>query len=169
MTELNEPKRRALSRAWDEFGDEDTIGPDGWLIPRGSEYYSFEALWWMGQLERRETSACRHGFEYRLSDEQLALNGLSRKGRHVFGPERVVVERKVRSTGVVVQLVDRGGSTGWGDWRWETICAEHGGVCSHETQRLARDFVSRPEEWCEDCQAEHGGDPMDDEYVPPVE
>lgn len=65
--------------------------------------------------------------------------------------ERIVKERTARSTGTHVYLVDRGGSDGWGDWRWETVCETHGGVCSHETRALAESWLSHPEEWCEDC------------------
>lgn len=36
---------------------------------------------------------------------------------------------------------------------WLTVCETHGGVCSHETRRLASDFLRHPEEWCEDCMA----------------
>jgi len=67
--------------------------------------------------------------------------------------ERVVIERRARSTGTTVQLVDRGDSEGWGDWRWETICVEHGAVCSHETRKLAEAWLAHPDEgWCEACQ-----------------
>ena len=48
---------------------------------------------------------------------------------------------------------------------WETICADHGGVCCHETRAMAERFVSHPEEWCEACM--NGGewpkDPWDEE------
>lgn len=64
---------------------------------------------------------------------------------------REILRRRARATGTVVALVDRGGSDGYGDWRWETICVEHGGVCSHETRKLAEAWLSHPDEWCEDC------------------
>lgn len=64
---------------------------------------------------------------------------------------QVVVERKAQVTRTHVQLVDRGKSSEWGDWRWETICVEHGGVCSHETRKLAEQWMAHPDEWCEDC------------------
>jgi hypothetical protein len=35
--------------------------------------------------------------------------------------------------------------------RWQTVCEEHGTICSHATKRLARAFGPRPEEWCEEC------------------
>jgi hypothetical protein len=37
------------------------------------------------------------------------------------------------------------------DQPWETICCDHGGVCSHETRKVAEAFLSHPDEWCEDC------------------
>jgi len=63
----------------------------------------------------------------------------------------VVKESRARTTGTLVQLVDRGPSEEYGDWRWETICVEHGGVCSHETRKLATEWMPHPDEWCEDC------------------
>lgn len=67
----------------------------------------------------------------------------------------VVIERHARSTGTLVQLNDRGPYTNCSEYepehRWETICVPHGGVCSHETRRLAEGWLSHPEEWCEDC------------------
>ena len=71
------------------------------------------------------------------------------------GLNRVVLEQRVRSTGTTVLLNDRCGSECWGDWRWETICVDHGTVCSHETRALATDFLSHPEEWCEDCMRDY--------------
>lgn len=67
---------------------------------------------------------------------------------------RLILERRVRATGTYVQLVDRGADdpdTLAGDHRWETICSEHGGVCSHETRKLAEGWLPHPDEWCEDC------------------
>lgn len=64
---------------------------------------------------------------------------------------RVLIERVARATGTTVQLVDRGPSDEHGDYRWETICCDHGGVCSHETRRLAEGWLPHPNEWCEDC------------------
>lgn len=63
--------------------------------------------------------------------------------------ERLILERKNRRTGVTVQLVHAPDQDP--DQPWETICADHGGVCSHQTRRLAQDFLSVPDEWCEDC------------------
>lgn len=61
----------------------------------------------------------------------------------------VILERTTRA-GVRVQLNDRG-SNDDGGGRWETICVDHGGVCSHESRKLATEFLSHPDEWCEDC------------------
>jgi hypothetical protein len=67
----------------------------------------------------------------------------------------VVTERRARATGTTVQLVDRGRYTDCSEsepeHRWETICVEHGGVCSHETRKLAEGWLAHPDEWCEDC------------------
>lgn len=34
--------------------------------------------------------------------------------------------------------------------RWQTVCEEHGAICSHETFKLARSHLAVPE-WCEEC------------------
>lgn len=65
-------------------------------------------------------------------------------------PERELLRRLCRSTGTTVALVDRGADDDE-DNRWETICVDHGGVCSHQSRKLATEFLSHPEEWCEDC------------------
>lgn len=61
----------------------------------------------------------------------------------------VVIERRCRATGTVVQLVYSYSADP--EQPWETICAEHGGVCSHETRAVAEAWLSHPDEWCEDC------------------
>lgn len=67
----------------------------------------------------------------------------------------ILVERRARATGTVVQLVDRGTYTDClednPEHRWETICVDHGGVCSHETRKLAEGWLPHPDEWCDDC------------------
>lgn len=35
--------------------------------------------------------------------------------------------------------------------RWQTVCEEHGTICSHETFEVARLFGREPQNWCEDC------------------
>ena len=69
-----------------------------------------------------------------------------------YADDTTVIERTARSTGTKVMLVYAPSADP--DQPWETICAEHGGVCSHETRKLAEGWLSHPEEWCEDCQ--HG-------------
>lgn len=77
---------------------------------------------------------------------------------------RVVIERRSRQTGTTVQLVDRGlddferaeARERDGEWlRWETICIDHGSVCSHLSRAVATSFLSVPGEWCEDCMGLH--------------
>lgn len=60
--------------------------------------------------------------------------------------DTMLIERRCRATGTLVVLA-------WNasDETYETICVDHGGVCSHETRKLAESFLSHPEEWCEDC------------------
>lgn len=36
---------------------------------------------------------------------------------------------------------------------WQTVCEDHGTICSHETLKLARLHLPNGE-WCEACQAE---------------
>lgn len=38
--------------------------------------------------------------------------------------------------------------------RWQTVCEEHGSICSHDTLEIASTFGPCPEEWCEDCMKE---------------
>jgi hypothetical protein len=72
---------------------------------------------------------------------------------------QVVQERKARATGTVVQVVDnRDGSFDTGDLPWFTVCADHGGVCSHPTRKLAEYWAPVPDQWCPDCQKAAGVD-----------
>ena len=41
--------------------------------------------------------------------------------------------------------------------RWQTVCEDHGTICSHETLRTATMFVSIPLEWCEECMKDRPG------------
>lgn len=34
---------------------------------------------------------------------------------------------------------------------WSTVCEAHGAVVSHATRRVAEQWLSHPEEWCEEC------------------
>lgn len=61
--------------------------------------------------------------------------------------------RRNRVTGFQVGLYDgeeAGMDTDAG--RWQTVCEEHGHVCSHETLSLSRSFMAVPWEWCEKCE-----------------
>jgi hypothetical protein len=68
---------------------------------------------------------------------------------------RVVQTRRNRQTGTLIDVIDRRDDhDGGGDW--ETICVEHGTVCSHETRSLALYFAPSPLDWCETCMEEAG-------------
>ena len=68
---------------------------------------------------------------------------------------RITQERRARSTGTLIQVIDnRDGSFDAGDLDWFNCCLEHGGVCSHETRKLAESFASVPEQWCPGCQVD---------------
>ena len=71
--------------------------------------------------------------------------------------ETIIQERKARATGtvVIVQFAPSHDDLN----PWETICAEHGGVCCHESRRLALAWAPHPNEWCEDCM--HGEGTLD--------
>ena len=69
----------------------------------------------------------------------------------------IVAERKARSTGTVVQVIDnRDGQfdAGAEENPWYTHCVDHGGICSHMTRKLALLFASAPEVWCPTCQGD---------------
>lgn len=73
---------------------------------------------------------------------------------------RVISDQVARQTGTRVQVVDRGmddferqeAKEQGIEWaRWETICVDHGNVCSHYRRVDACAFAAAPVEWCEDC------------------
>lgn len=68
----------------------------------------------------------------------------------------VVQERKARSTGTVVQVVDnRNGCIDVDpDLPWFTICVDHGGCVGHRSRKDAMLWASAPEGWCPTCQEE---------------
>lgn len=67
----------------------------------------------------------------------------------LYPAETRLTERRCRATGTHVALVyDYDADP---TQPWETICDDHGGVCSHETRALAEGWLSHPDEWCEDC------------------
>ena len=74
--EMNEPKIRMLGKAWDEYED----GDDGWLVTKGHEFACADALGRYGQLDVEDVTGAdgKQRRRYRLSDIQLALNGLVR-------------------------------------------------------------------------------------------
>lgn len=61
----------------------------------------------------------------------------------------IVLERKCRVTGTRVWLEYAPDADPVQPWL--TVCEAHGGVCSHETRRVAEQWLSHPDEWCEDC------------------
>lgn len=66
----------------------------------------------------------------------------------------VIQTRKNRQTGTTILVNDRGRDDAEvqdGDARWETICDEHGTVCSHDTRKLAEWHAAEPLGWCEEC------------------
>ena len=69
-------------------------------------------------------------------------------------PYRGVVEqRRNRRTRTLISLID-GDQTDEFDTsagRWQTICEEHGSICSHGSRHLATWFMAYPDEWCERC------------------
>lgn len=66
-----------------------------------------------------------------------------------YKDEQIIVERTVRATSTVVQIVWNGSADP--DQPWETICVPHGGVCSHQTRKDAEAWMPHPDEWCEVC------------------
>lgn len=74
--------------------------------------------------------------------------------RNLNGIAGLRLQRRNRTTGTLVGLYD-GGPAGLDTegGRWQTVCEEHGSICSHDTYAVAADFLSHPAEWCEDCQA----------------
>lgn len=64
-----------------------------------------------------------------------------------------IQERRNRQTGTLIEVYDRGSDDDSGG-RWETICVDHGTVCSHETRALALRFAPTPLDWCEVCMEE---------------
>jgi hypothetical protein len=58
-----------------------------------------------------------------------------------------------RSTGTLIAIIDgKAGGYDIAGGRWQTLCDDHGGICSHDTIGLARSWASAPEEWCPYCQ-----------------
>ena len=71
---------------------------------------------------------------------------------------RIVADRRARSTGTRVQVIDnRDGSFEDGGLDWITFCDDHGNYCEHDTRKLAESFASVPEQWCSRCDYELEG------------
>lgn len=71
---------------------------------------------------------------------------------------RQILTRKNRRTGTMVSLYD--GEKAFMDvngGRWQTVCEDHGAICSHDTRKLAETFLSVPDEWREECRLEKDG------------
>ena len=49
--------------------------------------------------------------------------------------------------------------------RWQTVCEDHGSICSHATFDIARAFAVVPDEWCEDCMKLTGEQPQECEVA----
>lgn len=60
-----------------------------------------------------------------------------------------------RSSGAMILVLDgepAGLDTEGG--RWQTVCDDHGFICSHDTLSLASSWASCPEMFCESCAEE---------------
>ena len=64
----------------------------------------------------------------------------------------IVQERTVRQTGTTVLVIDNRDKQFSADGKWLTLCDDHGGICSHDTRKLAAAWASDPEGWCPYCQ-----------------
>lgn len=62
------------------------------------------------------------------------------------GQIEYLVTRRNRRTGTTVHLIREAG-------QYWTTCEDHGGAVSHETQPVARQWLSHPDEWCDGCMA----------------
>lgn len=63
----------------------------------------------------------------------------------------VYIKRKCRETGTTVILVSPGVELHYNEG-WVTICDDHGGCVTHESRRLAEQWLSHPQDWCPGCQ-----------------
>jgi hypothetical protein len=69
-------------------------------------------------------------------------------------PEGAPVDvTKARSTGTEIQLYRGVYETDPG-LPWSTVCAEHGGIVSHETKAQAVSWMPQPEGWCPGCRGD---------------
>lgn len=80
------------------------------------------------------------------------------KDKHINVPDGLVERRKARSTGTQVGLYDGEAARMDTDaGRWQTVCEDHGSICSHLDKGTARSFMAAPEQWCEDCMDKYYG------------
>jgi hypothetical protein len=62
------------------------------------------------------------------------------------------ISRRCQHTGTTVTLYDGiAAELDTAGGRWQTVCEQHGTICSHQRYREARDLLLHPEEWCADC------------------
>ena len=60
--------------------------------------------------------------------------------------------RRSRITGTTVVLVDgKAADVDTGGGRWALVCDDHGTVCAFTHQRDAREWMSDPSCWCDEC------------------
>jgi hypothetical protein len=82
--------------------------------------------------------------------KQIGLQPVSEKKKRQ--KTSVVSERKTRSTGATIRVLDNRCNE-WGqEGRWISECVTHGSVVQHGTRRLAVTWASEPETWCDECQ-----------------
>lgn len=65
------------------------------------------------------------------------------------------VSARNKRTGFVVTVYDgfEAGFESEGPDRWFTLCEEHSYLVGHRSRRYAREWMSHPEDWCEECAA----------------
>lgn len=95
-----------------------------------------------------------------LGDETCTVRAASpeaakRKAAAIFADRRagIVARRRNRETGTTILLIDSQLTDEFDSFagRWQTICDEHGTICSHETRAVAESFMAVPSEWCHVC------------------
>lgn len=60
---------------------------------------------------------------------------------------------KNRQTKTTIVLLDGiEGEMDISNGRWQTLCNEHSNICSHQTLKQAKLFMSSPLDWCATCQ-----------------
>jgi hypothetical protein len=69
-----------------------------------------------------------------------------------------VWRRRVRQTRRLAILIDRENGGDWvdGDFRYQLLCVEHGGLLDSETRYYAERMVADMHEWCEACRDADG-------------